>query len=154
MGADWVSSGGRIAAVVMVSGLCTALAAPSHAAESKRAPRLRTAAGKEETKAWVGDRAITTDKSGAVRKPTREEARALVANLRAMLDRSPEAVRAVPRADGVRQVNLGGRLASVVIARPAGDGTMETLCVFSLEEATAFLGLRPETPADAAGAVE
>jgi hypothetical protein len=109
----------------------------------------------EETQSWVGDREITTDKStGAVRKPTRTEAKALAASLRAMLDRSPEGVQAVNRADGIRQVNLAGRFGSVVLARPAADGTMETRCVFTFEEATAFLGLRPATPADAAGAVE
>jgi hypothetical protein len=142
-------------AVLIALGLCTVLAAPSSAEQKSRARKLRAITPVEETQSWVGDREITSDKAtGAVRKPTRDEAKALAASLRALLDRSPEGVQPVSRADGIRQVNLAGRFGSVVLARPAADGTMETRCVFTFEEATAFLGLRPATPADAAGAVE
>jgi hypothetical protein len=38
-------------------------------------------------------------------------------------------------------VDLGGGFGGVMLARPAADGSWETLCVFTFEEGAAFLGL-------------
>jgi hypothetical protein len=134
------------AGLVMLGLLAASIAtAPMGEAASTRRVRPRPQApAAAETKAWRGDRAIAID-GKTVRKPTPDEARALAGSLRAMLNRSSEGLEATSRADGVRQVSLQGRFSNVVLARPLPDGTMETRCVTTFEEATAFLGLSPES---------
>jgi hypothetical protein len=74
----------------------------------------------------------------------------MIASLRSLTNRSSEGLTATTHPDGTTQVNLKGRFNSVVVARANADGTMETRCVTTLEEATAFLSLRPETDAEKA----
>ena len=132
-----------------------AAATMGEAASTRRFQPQKEAPAVAETRAWRGNRAITVDaKTGVIRKPTADEARALVSSLRTMLNRSTEGLVATNRADGVRQVSLQGRFSNVVLARPRADGTMETRCVSSFDEATDFLGLTPESGAPGAPVTE
>ena len=87
---------------------------------------------------------ITIDaQTGRLRKPTVEEARALVETITGMTDRSTKGLKVERGAHGLRQVDLKGRFQSVVLAKPNPDGTNEIRCVTSLKEAADFLGLDP-----------
>ena len=142
-------------AALMAAGSLTsawaAQAEPGAQGRRRAAERRRPVAEKTP---WVGERAIRVDeRTGQLRRPTRTEATELAASLRALLDRSGDGVRTELRSDGMRQAHLHGRLSNVVLSRPLADGTNETLCVNSFEEAIAFMGLRPEA-AGAAGVLE
>ena len=113
----------------------------SQSAKNGRAKSPKTAP-QASHKTYVATREITVDQqTGQVRKPTTQETKELVDYLSSALNRSTDDIPVVTRADGSRQMTLGGRLAPVTIARPAADGTMEVRCVTTMEEATAFLGL-------------
>jgi hypothetical protein len=100
---------------------------------------------------WVGDLPIQFDKATRTRRrPTKQEAGQLVTWLRQALDRSGRGLASTEKEDGTRQVTVQGRFGGVVVARALPDGTMETRCVSTFEEATAFLGLRPESAPSAA----
>jgi hypothetical protein len=119
----------------------------------RRVPNLNQLArpADDDTRTYVAERNITIDaKTGRLRKPTPEETKELVDSLRSLTNRSSKGLTAVTRPDGTRQVNLQGRFGNAVIARPNPDGTMETRCVTTFEEAAEFLGLRPETASEAA----
>jgi hypothetical protein len=129
----------------------TAGAAPAESSSQARrraAERRRPVA---EKVGWIGVRAIQVDAgTGQLRVPTPAEATELAASLRAMLHRSGADVRTEQRSDGMRQAHLHGRFLNVVLSRPGANGTTETFCATSFDEATSFLGLRP----DAAGVTE
>ena len=95
---------------------------------------------------WAGSRAIVRDvQSGAFRTPTEAEAAELVATLRSLTSKPARSIQPVVRADGSRQGSIDGAFATVVIARPAADGSMETRCIQTFEEAVEFLGLSANT---------
>jgi hypothetical protein len=105
--------------------------------------RVATEAAKEK---WIGTRAIVRDAAtGKLRRPTVAEATSLARSLKQLTSR-PESINAnaTAAADGSRQGVINGAFANVVVGRPRADGTVETLCVQSFEEAAQFLGLEPE----------
>jgi hypothetical protein len=73
--------------------------------------------------------------------PTRQEIDEVVANLSTMANRSSEGLQRVTLANGGEAFDLDGGFGGVVLARPRGDGSWETRCVFTVEEGAAFLGL-------------
>jgi hypothetical protein len=94
------------------------------------------------SKKYVATRAITVDRqSGQLRLPTAEETQELVDRLVAMTDRSTDGLQTTALANGTTRVDLQGRFASVMLARPNPDGTSEVRCVNSFAEAADFLGL-------------
>jgi hypothetical protein len=96
-------------------------------------------------KKYVATREITVDRqSGQLRLPTAEETQELVDRLVAMTDRSTDGLEATTLANGTTRVDLQGRFASVMLARPNPDGTSEVRCVNSFAEAADFLGLVEE----------
>lgn len=107
-----------------------------------RAKTPKAAPAVNDGKTYVATREITVDKqTGQVRKPTSEETKQLVDQLKVMTSRSTEGLTAKTLADGTKQVTLEGRFGTVTIARPRADGTMEVKCVSSFEDAADFLGL-------------
>ena len=82
-------------------------------------------------------------KTGKLRTPTAEEARAIVETIQGLTNRSADDLQVVQEANGMSKIDLQGRFQNVVIAKPNPDGTNEIRCVTSLEEATAFLGIDP-----------
>jgi hypothetical protein len=96
------------------------------------------------TEKWVGKKSIVKDAAtGQYRRPTQAEATAMVRSLKQLTAR-PEAINASLLPGGTRQGTINGAFSNVVIGRPKADGTIETLCVQTFEEAAAFLGLESE----------
>ena len=73
--------------------------------------------------------------------PTQQEVDEVVTNLSSAGQRPPEDLQATAQANGAVVVDLDGGFGGTVLARPNGDGTWETRCVFTLEEGAEFLGL-------------
>ena len=93
-------------------------------------------------KKYVATQAIIFDKAThKLRKPTAEETTAMVDQISALTNRSTDGLTVRELPNGTKQVNLKGRFNEVVIGRANPDGTVETRCVESIEEAAAFLGL-------------
>jgi hypothetical protein len=97
--------------------------------------------GQGKTKKYVATRDITVDKqTGQLRRPTADEVEALVTQLTQMTNRSTEGLQQVAGTNGI-SIDLQGRFQSVILARPAANGTSELRCVTTFEEAAEFLGL-------------
>jgi hypothetical protein len=126
-------------------------AAQDAAARQARMRRPQAQRAASDGRTWVGDLPIHLDRATrTVRRPTRQEAQQLVSWLRTALDRSGRGLASTVKEDGTRQVTVQGRFGGVIVARARSDGSMETRCVSTFEEATAFLGLRPESAPGAA----
>jgi D-alanyl-D-alanine carboxypeptidase len=95
-----------------------------------------------KAKKFKATRAFVVDKqSGEVRLPTQEEVDQVVQELTTFGQKPAESVAPTTQADGTIVIDFGTGSGGVVLARPNGDGTFETRCVFTLEEGAAFLGL-------------
>ena len=106
------------------------------------APTASAQQGQQKPKKYTPTRAITVDaQTGALRVPTAEETQKLVDSLAALTNRSTEGLQATTLANGTKAVNLLDRFQSVILVRPNADGTSETKCVTTFEEAAEFLGL-------------
>ncbi len=82
-------------------------------------------------------------RTGKLRTPTVEEARAIVETLTKLADRRSDDLKVVRTPSGVDKVDLEGRFQHVLVGKPNPDGTNEVICVTSMEEAAAFLGIDP-----------
>lgn len=139
----------RTLLVLCVIGVC-AVAAPDSSAKvtivnssprvvQQTSPATRgpvaDAASREN---WVATRAIVRDvKTGKLRKPTETETRDMVKTIKQLTARPAVRTEGASAQGGVS----AAAPVQVVIARATEDGTMETLCVGSFEEAAEFLGL-------------
>ena len=93
-------------------------------------------------KRYKATRAIVVDKqTGQLRMPTKQEIDESVLSLATLAKRSDEGLKQTATANGAVAVDLDGGFGGVVLARPNGDGTWETKCVFTFEEGAEFLGL-------------
>jgi hypothetical protein len=99
---------------------------------------------------WVATKAIIFDQeTKSLRKPTETETATLVRTLRQLSNKPARAVKSASAGmtDGTtRQGSAKEALTYIVVARAAADGTMETRCVASMDEAADFLGLVPQSP--------
>ena len=88
---------------------------------------------------------ITIDKvTGQLRKPNPLEVAELVASLTSLTGQPRAAHATTALKNGGTKLELDGGYAGIMLARPNPDGTFETRCVFTLAEATEFLGLVPD----------
>jgi hypothetical protein len=95
-----------------------------------------------KAKHYKATRAFVVDKAnGGVRMPTQQEVDEVVGNLAALGQKPAETLAESTQASGAVSLDLDGGFAGIILARPSGDGTMETRCVFTLEEGIAFLGI-------------
>jgi len=109
-------------------------------ADVVNAAMARRAAMPQPAERWVGTRAIIFDQATkTLRKPTSAETAGIVASLH-QLAYAPK-LTGTPVAAGGRSGAIEGGFAQIVIARATVDGSMETLCVQTIDEAAAFLGL-------------
>jgi hypothetical protein len=93
-------------------------------------------------KKYKATKEIVLDKTtGTVRKPTPEETDVLVAQISSLTNRSTEGLTTTTSPNGTAMMDLDGRFGGVVLGRATADGGTEVRCVFTLEEATDFLGL-------------
>lgn len=104
------------------------------------APGTSAQGAQGKAKKYKGTRAIVVDAaSGELRLPTQQEVDQAVQGLSSLAPRPVEQAQQTTLSNGAVAVNLEG--SGVVLARPNGDGTFETRCVFTFEEGAAFLGL-------------
>jgi len=91
---------------------------------------------------YVATKEIIHDQAtGRLRKPTAEETEAMVDQIKSLTNRSTEGLTATQQPNGTVSMNLEGGFNGVVLGRGTADGGTEVRCVFTLEEATDFLGL-------------
>ena len=101
-----------------------------------------SAPGQVKEKHYKATRPFVVDKqTGRVRMPTRQEVDEVVANLSSFGQRPTETLQQSAQPGGAVGLDLDGGFNGVVLARPNGDGTWETKCVFTLEEGAEFLGI-------------
>lgn len=102
-----------------------------------------------QKKGYVATREIILDQAtGKLRKPTAQETEEMVAQLKALTNRSTEGLTVKQHANGMASMDLQGRFGGVVLGRANADGTTEVRCVFTMEEAEDFLGLVASTSQD------
>jgi maltodextrin utilization protein YvdJ len=83
---------------------------------------------------------IRVDKqTGQTRAITQAEARETVQQLTALLERPAAAPQVAYRSNGTQVATVDGYFNRAVVARPRANGTFETRCVSTLDEAAAFL---------------
>lgn len=105
-----------------------------------QAPARRTATEAASREKWVGTRAILRDQAtGKLRKPTAAETEQLVKTIRQLAARPSVRTEAAP-SSGVAEEGKQ----QIIVARATEEGSMETLCVQTFEEAATFLGLVQE----------
>ena len=93
-------------------------------------------------KRYKATRPIVVDQqTGQLRMPTRQELDETVASLATLAKRPTEGLQQTALSNGAIAVDLDNGYGGVILARPKGDGTWETKCVFTVEEGAAFLGL-------------
>ena len=93
-----------------------------------------------KAKHYKGTRAIIVDAdTGQLRLPTQQEVDQAVKGISSLVPRPVEEAQERTVSSGAIAVSLDG--GGVVLARPNGDGTFETRCVFTFEEGADFLGL-------------
>jgi hypothetical protein len=121
-----------VAFVVLGAALLATIALPRSSSEASQ-------------KKYKATKEIILDKdTGTLRKPTQEETDAMVNQISVLTNRSSEGLTVNQSPNGMKSVNLEGRSNSVTLGRANADGTTEIRCVFSIEEAAAFLGLEEE----------
>lgn len=97
--------------------------------------------GEDATVEFASQKITIDAQTGRLRKPTVEEARALVETVTGLTNRSSEGLTVERAPNGMRKIDLQGRFQTVVLAKPNPDGTNEVRCVTSKEEAAEFLGI-------------
>lgn len=122
-------------AVLVVLGIAVvaAIALPRNSSQASSQARQKKF---KATKEIIFDQA-----TGRLRKPTSEETDLMVEQISSLTNHSTEGLTVQPAANGGEMMDLDGRFGGVVLGRARADGTTEVRCVFTLEEAVAFLGL-------------
>ncbi len=93
-------------------------------------------------KRYKATRPIVVDQqTGQLRMPTKQEIDQVVESLATLAKRPSEGLQQTALSNGGTAVDLDGGFGGVMLARPKGDGTWETKCVFTIEEGASFLGL-------------
>jgi hypothetical protein len=96
-------------------------------------------------KRYKATRPVVVDRqTGQLRMPTQQELDKMVADLSTLAKRPTENLQQTSVANGGVAIDLDGGYGGVVLARPNGDGTWETKCVFTFDEGAEFLGLEEE----------
>jgi hypothetical protein len=129
-----------LAATFIVATLSRTTVAASNGAVMAADQGTQNAPGQQ--KKYKATRAIVKDQqTGELRLPTTEELQQTIDSLASLTGRDVAAAAAAPTAvTGWSALGVSAT-SGVLVARPNEDGTMETRCVFTFEEAAAFLGL-------------
>lgn len=113
---------------------------------SSSSGRVSAQSARGDQKRFKATRKIVVDKdSGEARMPTEEELDKLVSDLRELTKRDEGLPQQSVGDQGMVALDLEGGFGGTFLARPRADGTMETRCVFSFDEAAEFMGLVEET---------
>ncbi|MCI0402112.1 MAG: hypothetical protein L0212_01130 [Acidobacteria bacterium] len=92
---------------------------------------------------FAGQSVAIDRKTGKLRQPTPEEARALAKGLKQLLNRSADGLKMKVHADGTKTLDLESRYMSLAVAKRNPDGTVSERCVTSEEEAKEMLASPP-----------
>ena len=84
---------------------------------------------------------VTDRETGQTRKPNAAELEELVKTLETLTKRPEENLESVQLPSGGVALDVEEGFGGTMLARPNADGTFETKCVFTFEEAIEFLGL-------------
>ena len=106
-----------------------------------------------ETVEVAGQQVAVDKKTGKLRQPTPEEAKALAEGMRKLVDQSTEGLTPVYHNNGMVSVDLQDRFQSVTVVKVNPDGTLTKSCVASEREADAFLGVKAESKRGSAKAI-
>ena len=105
-------------------------------------------AAQTKQKKYKATRAFVVDQqTGETRMPTQQEVDEVVANLSTLGQRPDDTLQQSSSPSGAVKLDLEGAFNGVLLARPNGDGTFETKCVFTVEEGAEFLGIVEDTSA-------
>ncbi len=133
---SFIILGAVIAALIGIGTLVFSESSNTVSAQTKNEP------ASPQGKKYIATRNIIVDReTGRARKPNAEELDQLVKTLETMTKRSDENLPSVSLTNGGVGLDLDSGFGGTILARPSADGTMETRCVFTIEEATEFLGL-------------
>ena len=135
------SAGGRraalraalVVAALVASGTPVPVSLRSVAAQTQKVVR------EDLVKKLTGKKIRVDKQTGQPRGATEAEARATVQQLTTLLERPTAPPHIDYRRDGTQVANVEGYLNQTVVGRPRADGTFETRCVSTLDEAVAFL---------------
>lgn len=132
------AAGARPAAVALT--VAAVLATATWATPVQADPSSTAVQAKQ--KRYTATRPLVVDqRTGRARMPTEGELAATVTSLATLASRETAGLTQSSAVGGGIAVDLGGGFGGVMLARPAADGSWETLCVFTFEEGAAFLGL-------------
>ena len=136
------SARGTPAGAIRMAFVVTALIASG----TVQPPPLRTAVAQTQSvvrddlvKKLTGKKLRVDKQTGKPRAATEAEARETVRQLTALLARPTATPQVTYRRDGTAVANVEGYFDRAVIARPLANGTFETRCVATLDDAVAFL---------------
>ena len=127
-------------------GTVTMISAPSSARAAKVISVMRRAAAAAAVnERWTATKPIVFDAATKqLRKPTAAETVAIVRSLRELTFAHGQ-MNPTTQADGTRIAHADGGFAQIVVGRAKEDGSMETRCVASFDEAVDFLGFVAES---------
>ena len=129
-----------LAMTIIVAAIARTNVAASTGSVTAADQGTQTAPGQQ--KKYKATRAIIKDKdTGEVRLPTPEELQQTIDSLASLTRRDINAAAATPTAVSGWSALGVSPATGIFVARANEDGTMETRCVFTFEEAAAFLGL-------------
>lgn len=130
---------------VVILAIVAGTIASSRTASAKQSNiQLQGPVEDNDTTVQFANQKITIDAAtGKLRKPTVEEARALVETITGLTNRSTKGLHVERAANGMGMVDLQDRFQTVVLSKPNPDGTNEIRCVSTAKEAAEFLGIDP-----------
>ncbi len=103
---------------------------------------LPRSSSRASQKKYVATRKISVDPvTRELRKPTQQETDEIVESVERLTNRSSEGLTVSTLPSGATAMDLQDRFQTVVVARANADGSIDTKCVTSIEEAAEFLGL-------------
>ena len=109
---------------------------------SSSSTRVSAQTSRGGQKRFKATKKIVLDRqTGQSRLPDEQELTKLVDDLQTLTQRSTEGFETQVAGGVGEAVNVDPGFGGTFVARPKEDGTMETRCVFSFEEAAQFLGL-------------
>jgi hypothetical protein len=125
----------RLAALGLAGAAALCLAAPAHAGEERA-----TARGQKEPGAGL---LAAIDGAGRLRQPTPAESRALVAGIKSMSMTEASEPQVMTWPDGTQSIDLTGTFMNVWVAQAGANGTLQSICINTAEDADALLNSAP-----------
>jgi hypothetical protein len=136
---SFIILGTLVAALIGIGTLAFSESSTTVVASQQAQPTPRGDKNYKATKNIIAD-----SETGRLRKPNETELKDLVDTLKIMTKRPDENLKSDLLSNGGEVVDVEDGYAGVMLARPNADGTSETRCVFTFEEAAAFLGLEED----------